>query len=701
MRRSAGKPARSLLAAAIAAAVPLAASAALAAPASAEIAWAPCHGSNSFACARLTVPLDPSGTTPGTITLAVRRHLAPVGNAKSAVVALAGGPGQAAIPFAEDFTELLGPILATRDEIVYDQRGTGLSHPLSCHGFEHPGGYRSLGALISACASQIGAERAFYTSLDSVADIEAIRVAGGYEKLVLYGTSYGTKVALEYAQEHPEHVEALILDSVVPPDGPEPLGRPTLAAVPRILRQLCAFRACARITPNPVRDLARLVQRLRRAPLRGRVIGSRGRPRAVRISSDDLLEILIAGDLDPILRAEFIAAVRGAADGDSAALARLVARAEGNGESESSEDVDVPLYYATTCEEQDFPWNRAVGPSTRIAQAKAALDALPAGSLAPFTTANAFAVSDMPACAFWPFATPAPPVLDAPLPNVPTLILSGADDLRTPTSGARAVAAQIPDAHLLVVPNTGHSVLGTEPTPCAHAALQALFAAKKIVPCPKTPPPAILAPTPLPPQRLADVAPAHGYRARTGRTLQAVKLTLADFVRQFVLAVVERLDSAHSANLKSLSTGGLRAGWAQLAGGGLRFHDYTYVPGVTLTGLVKSESVTLRIGGSAAARGTLRLGAHRALVGVLEDQHVRLAASAGTSLGAVDVGAGDTSALAARAARQGEPKSTFAGAGMRAALDRLCDELAPLPGGLGAALSALPELWAPRSSAGF
>ena len=44
----------------------------------------------------------------------------------------------------------------------------------------------------------------------------------GYEKLVLYGTSYGTKVALEYAERYPENVEALVLDSVVLPEGPEP-----------------------------------------------------------------------------------------------------------------------------------------------------------------------------------------------------------------------------------------------------------------------------------------------------------------------------------------------------------------------------------------------------------------------------------------------------------------------------------------------
>ena len=376
MRSSAGK----LVLALVAAATVLAAS--LATTASAQIAFAPCAGTNNFGCGHLTVPLDPSGATPGAITLAIRRHLAPIGDAKSAVLALAGGPGQAAVPFAEEFNELLGPILATRDLIVYDQRGTGLSHPLSCHGFERPGAYRSFGALIGACAEQIGAERAFYTTPDSVADIEAIRVAGGYEKLVLYGTSYGTKVALEYAQEHPEHVEALILDSVVTPSGPEPLDRPTLAAVPRILRQLCAYRACTTITPDPVADLARLVQRMRRGPVVGRVIDGRGHPHKVRISSNDLLEILLAGDFDPILRAEFIAAVRGAASGDSAALARLIARAESGSENESSEDIDVPLYYATTCEEQDFPWSRTASPRTRLAQATAQLDALPGRSLA-------------------------------------------------------------------------------------------------------------------------------------------------------------------------------------------------------------------------------------------------------------------------------------------------------------------------------
>ena len=607
---------------------PILAACALPASAGAQIAWGPCGSSNSLACAHLAVPLDPSGVTPGSITLALRRHRAPVGEARTAVIALAGGPGQAAIPFAEDFSEILGPILATRDLIVFDQRGTGKSHPLSCHGFEHPHSYHSFGSLLVACANQIGPERAFYTTPDSVADIEAIRIAGGYEKLVLYGTSYGTKVAEEYAQQYPQYVEGLILDSVVPPQGPDPLDRATFAAIPRILRQLCAYRQCAHITRNPVGDLARLVRHMDHGGLRGRYIDGHGHPHTFPISSDDLAATLLAGDLDPILRAEFPAAVHAADEGDSAPLARLLERGEGGG-GEEGEGIDAPLYYATTCEEEDFPWSRSASPHERIAQATSQIDALPAGSLAPFTPANMLDFDELRECAFWPFATPAPPAVPATMPDVPTLILSGADDLRTPTANAREVAAQIPGAHLLVVPNTGHSVLGTEPTACARKALLAMFAGglgeHPIAPCRPGPPAPLLRPDPLAPRRLSDVAPTHGYRGRAGRTLRAVELTLADYSRQLVIQLLEASGStsASSLNLASLDSGGLRAGWVQPTKGGVLFHGYSYVPGVTLSGAIKAESTTLRIGGAAAAHGVLRLGPHKkSLIGELGGEPV-------------------------------------------------------------------------------
>lgn len=599
---------------------------ALAASARAQIAFAPCSDTNDFACGRLTVPLDPSGVTPGTLTLSMRRHRAPVGEARSAIVALAGGPGQPAVPFSEQFSELLGSIAATRDLIVFDQRGIGLSHPLSCHALERPGQYRSFGAVIEACASQLGPTRAFYTTADTVADIEAIRQAGGYEKLVLYGTSYGTKVAEQYAQAYPSHVEALVLDSVVTPNGPDPLSRSTFAAVPRVLRELCVDDGCAHVTSEPVADLARVVRRMLHAPLHGRVIDGTGKAHTVRVDSDALLGMLLAGDFSPLLRAEFLTSVRAAALGDTAPLARLLAMAESSGEGER-QDFDTPLYYATTCEEEPFPWSRAADPRARLAQAVAAVKALPASALAPFTAANVLDLGVLAECARWPYTTPAPPPEEAPFPNVPALILSGAADLRTPTANAREVAAEIPDSQLLVVPNTGHSVLGAEIGSCAKDALRAIFAAHPVKPCRATPLPAILRPPPLPPVRLALVSPTHGYSGLPGRTLHAVTLTLGDFARQLVQQIASAASEEGPLTLSTLRGGGLRAGWEQLVKGQFVFHDYTYVPGVTLSGTIKREALDLEIGGSAAAHGTLRLGAHNAIVGTLGGRRVDVSSS--------------------------------------------------------------------------
>jgi len=647
----------------------------------AQIAWAPCGNSNDVACGHLTVQLDPSGATPGTITLAMRRHRAPVGEAREAVIALAGGPGQAAIPFAGQFAHLLGPIAATRDLIVFDQRGIGLSHPLSCHRFELSDGGPA-GQEIAECAGQIGATRTDYTTAQTVADIEAIRQAGGYEKLVLYGTSYGTKVAERYAQAYPTHVGALVLDSVVPPNGPEPLQLSTFAAIPRVLRQLCAARACAHITPEPAADLARVLRRMgggARA-LRGRWIDGDGRAHTLHISSNELLDVLIAGDLEPTLRAEFPAAARSAAHGDMAPFARLLhdaaERGEGGEEENPSESFDTPLYFTTSCEEELFPWNRSSSPTKRLAEARAQIKALSASRIAPFGAASVLDISDMPECAFWPYTLPTPTPVQAPLPGVPTLILSGADDLRTPTSNAREVAAQIPGSHLLIVPGVGHSVLGSDLSGCASKALQALFKPSPIKSCTGGAEIlGLLRLTPLAPARLSDVQPAKGYRGLPARTLTAVALTLGDFLRQVAVRALGALVSGDIGNLISLRVGGLRAGWAGTARAGLILHDYSYVPGVTVSGKLTATEAVLHIGGPAAAHGTLRAyprsaGGRRALSGTLGGRHVQT----GHSLDAAA-----TSAAIVRTNAQASLKLASGGSAARAGARKLAVLLERVP----------------------
>ena len=61
-------------------------------------------------------------------------------------------------------------------------------------------------------------------------------------------------------------------------------------------------------------------------------------------------------------------------------------RGEGGEEESPSESFDTPLYFATSCEEELFGWNRAASPATRLAEANAQIKGLGASQIAPFAT---------------------------------------------------------------------------------------------------------------------------------------------------------------------------------------------------------------------------------------------------------------------------------------------------------------------------
>ena len=241
-------------------------------------------------CLRVTVPLDRSGALPGTISLRVR-VLPPIApSSGETILALAGGPGQAAAPLLEGFAQSLGGnVLRSRTLVTFDQRGTGGSGQLSCPSLAPLGGEGALPpdvavqSAVAACAQRLGSARAHYATADSVADVEAVRAALGVDRLILYGTLYGTKVALDYAAAYPQHVGALLLDSVVLPEGTDPFERLTLGSVPRVLRTLCARHGCP-FTHDAVADLDALAARLARGPLHGRWIDAHGRARPAALT---------------------------------------------------------------------------------------------------------------------------------------------------------------------------------------------------------------------------------------------------------------------------------------------------------------------------------------------------------------------------------------------------------------------------------
>jgi pimeloyl-ACP methyl ester carboxylesterase len=588
------------------------------------LSFVPCASSSAsaFSCTTVPVPLSRTGLAPGTLSLSLERKQVGSTQSKTAVLALAGGPGQAALPLGEFIAKALAPALGTRDLLVFDQRGTGASDPLSCGALSSfSGGTASV--AFEHCALEIGPARGSYTTQESVEDIESIRQAAGYEKLVLYGTSYGTKVAEEYAERYPQHVESLVLDSVVLPDGPEPFSIPTFQAISSVLGELCSNNACAGITSNPLADIASLTAQLRKHPLSGSVYDGSGHRHNFTLNESGLLGILQAGDLNPALRALLPAAVRSALRNYPDPLLRLELLAEGlipnvpggRPVEESSEGIDEALFVTTTCEEMPFPWQRTAAPATRLAEATGALQALPSTDFYPFDAATALNSSLISACAGWPDASAAS-VVPGALPNVPTLIFSGAQDLRTPTSNARRVAALIPDAQLLVVPFTGHSVVGSDFSNCAALAITAFFGGASVQPCATST--NMFAPTPLTPTKLAYVHPVPGLSGKPSLTLTAVLDTIIDLNRQVIGATLQA-----DAKLPSGSSfGGLRGGYAKLSSNKVQLSRFTFVPGVELSGTfpVKSgqlQTTTLRITGATAANGTVRVGSGKQVTGTL------------------------------------------------------------------------------------
>ena len=153
------------------------------------------------------------------------------------------------MPLGEFIAKAIAPALATRDLLVFDQRGTGESDPLSCPALAvrtKPNRPTRSASWSNAARCSSDRRAAATRPRNRWKTSRRSAQAGGYEKLVLYGTSYGTKVALEYAERYPQHVEALVLDSVVPTERAGTVRDPDLPG-----DRAGARASCARTAPAP------------------------------------------------------------------------------------------------------------------------------------------------------------------------------------------------------------------------------------------------------------------------------------------------------------------------------------------------------------------------------------------------------------------------------------------------------------------
>ena len=100
------------------------------------------------------------------------------------IIVVHGGPG---VPDMAHDAPAFASLATGRDVYVYDRIGTGASTRL--------------------------ADPTGYTTALAVEDLEAVRFHTGAQRVVLHGHSWGARFAVAYAQEHPDHVAALVLSA--------------------------------------------------------------------------------------------------------------------------------------------------------------------------------------------------------------------------------------------------------------------------------------------------------------------------------------------------------------------------------------------------------------------------------------------------------------------------------------------------------
>ena len=489
-------------------------------------------------------------------------------------------------------------------------------------------------------------------------DLESLRKALGATKVAIMGISYGTHVALQYARAFPQNVDRLILDSVVGPGNPDPFSLDSYRNVPKILREQCANNRCRGVTADPVADLASLITGMNaNGPLRGSFFDDRGTRRATLYRNpDELFFLLVAGDLNPLMRAALPGAIASARRGDTAELMRL--RRIGQGSRTPTADLSFGLFVATNCLDTALPYPLATTPlAARPALAQAALTAVPPAEYAPFDPATVLRSSSADDCSAWPNDVARAPFA-GPLPDVPALLLGGRLDMRTPIANARATAALLPHSKVVALPGNGHDAIDSDLTGCIDRAFRRFMDNLQVGdPCRGRD--NGFQPLPQPPRSLDDFRSAPGVGGVRGRALFGT----LDSVNDAIITATQLEDS-------QLPTrgGGLRAGRFRVfdQGSAIKLTRYAYVPGLRLTGTVRADNNgntgRLRVEGPKGASGSVqitRTGATGRLGG--RPFRYRAPGARGASASAASVGAAGALAGAHRVGIAQEPALSLSG----------------------------------------
>jgi pimeloyl-ACP methyl ester carboxylesterase len=370
-----------------------------------------------------------------------------------------GGPGAGATQFAPYIADGKGEEYLARlrdryDVVFVDNRGTGLSHELRCALFSasDPQSYflqEWPDEQLRACRAALekDADLSDYTTDIAADDLDDIRTALGYPKIVLSGISDGTSLFLDYARRHPRNVESILLQGVAPPHFliiPLEDARGAQLAMDRLESDCAADPSCNSHFPNFRSQFATLVQRFAHGPIAVRVeSGPAHALRTVRLSkevfADRLRQTLYSNG--PAAYVPYI--VDRASAGDYVPLGRMIEY------SAIGLDRLVPAgaNLSVTCAE-DVPF---------------ITDADVANTSADTFMGPGRVLAQQHACGIWKVRQAPASFQDPVRTSAPVFMISGADDPTTPPEYSAEALAYFPNGRRLLIANASHDT----GVPCA------------------------------------------------------------------------------------------------------------------------------------------------------------------------------------------------------------------------------------------
>jgi len=357
---------------------------------------------------------------------------------------LMGGPGQAASELVGGLINIFHDVHQERDLVFIDQRGTGLSNPLVCD--EETGDlYKDISSDfdvtdIKKCLTDFNVDLSQYNTNSAILDFDAVRVALGYDKINLYGISYGSRAAMVYMREKPESLRSVILDGVVPPQVVVgPMGIEAARAFDILIEQCKLNEDCQNQYPNLVSDYHKVRDQLEVGPIRTTIDHPVSDKKvALNIDSKKFINTLRnqlysvgRRELLPFIISEF-------AKGNYKPFVGLMSQNE-----DSKSSMYVGLTFNILCSE-DIP---------RASDALLAKD-----SANTFSGRHTFEVfSDI--CKHWPTFTPPANFSDQVNSSIPTMLLSGELDPVTPPSWGELAAKGLSNSKHYVAKNAGHGLV--------------------------------------------------------------------------------------------------------------------------------------------------------------------------------------------------------------------------------------------------